>query len=80
MTNTKGKASRANYVIKATSGKKGDMHTYGQDKLVEPKANKWKTHKIKFTVVEGRERVALSTYRWAKDVTMNVDDFKLIKK
>jgi len=80
MTNVNGKATKANYAVKATSGKKGDIHTYGQDKMVEPKANKWKEHKLEFTVIEGREKVTLTIYRWAKDVTLNVDDFKLIKK
>ena len=80
MTNVNGKTATANYVINATAGKKGDMHRYGQEKVVEPKANKWKEHQIEFTVVEGREKVALSVYRWAKDVTLNIDDFKLVKK
>lgn len=80
MTNVNGKAAKANYSVKATSGKKGDTHSYGQDKLVEPKANNWKEHNIEFTVIEGREKVTLSVYRWAKDVTLSVDDFKLVKK
>ena len=80
MTNVQGKAAKANYAVKATSGKKGDIHGYGQDKLVAPKANKWKEHKLEFTVIEGREKVTLTVYRWAKDVTLNVDYFELIKK
>lgn len=80
MTNVKGKASNANYVVNATSGKKDDMHKYGQEKLVAPKANEWKEHTLAFTVIEGREKVSLSVYRWAKNVTLNVDDFKLVKK
>lgn len=79
MTEVDGKSVKANYTINATSGKKGDMHRYGQEK-VEPKGNNWKVHKLEFTVVEGREKVALNVYRWAKDATLNVDDFQLIKK
>ena len=71
---------KTNYTVKVASGKKGDIHQYGGDIVKEPGANKWQQHEIEFTVVEGRESVMLQVYRWAKDVTLNVDDFKLIKK
>ena len=80
MTNAKGNAKKTNYMVKATSGKKGDMHKYAEDKVVEPGENQWKQHKIQFTVIEGREKVALQVYRWAEGITLNVDDFKLEKK
>lgn len=80
MTNAQGAAWKTNYSVKVTAGKKGDIHVYGEDKVKEPGENKWKTHKMEFTVVEGREKVALQVYRWAKGVTLNIDDFKLIKK
>lgn len=71
---------KTNYTVKVASGKKGDIHQYGGDIVKEPGANKWQQHEIEFTVVEGRESVMLQVYRWAKDVTLNVDDFKLVKK
>jgi len=71
---------KTNYVVKVSSGKKGDMHQYGGEKVKEPGANKWQNHEIEFTVIEGREAVMLQVYRWAEGVTLNVDDFKLIKK
>ena len=80
MTNVKGNASKSNYTVKVASGKKGDVHIYGDNKMVAPKANNWKEHKIEFTVIEGREKVAFQVYRWAEGVTLNVDDFKLVKK
>ena len=73
-------AWKSNYSVNVISGKKEDRHIYAEEKLVEPKANKWKTTEIEFTVIEGKEKVTIQLYRWAKDVTMNVDDFKLIKK
>jgi len=80
MTNFSGNGSKVNYTIKVASGKKGDVHSYGEHKKVTPKGNTWKDHKIEFTVIEGREKVAFQVFRWAKDVTLNVDDFKLVKK
>lgn len=71
---------KTNYTVKASSGKKGDIHHYKKIELKEPGANKWQKHEVKFTVIEGREQVMLQVYRWAKDVTLNVDDFKLVKK
>ncbi len=71
---------QTNYSVKVASGKKGDIHQYGTDKVKEPEAGKWQKHEIEFTVIEGRENVMLQVYRWAKDVTLNVDDFKLVKK
>ncbi len=71
---------KTNYSVKVASGKKGDIHQYGTDKVKEPGAGKWQKHEIEFTVIEGRETVMLQVYRWAKDVTLNVDDFKLVKK
>ena len=79
ITNAGGVAWKTNYSVKAMSGKKGDSHEYGGDILKEPGEGKWKEHKMKFTVIEGRERVTLSVYRWAKDIVLNVDDFKLVK-
>ena len=80
MTNVNGAAWKTDYNVKATAGKKGDIYIYGEDKVKEPGENKWKTHKIEFTVVEGREKVADQVRRWAEGVTLNIDDFKLIKK
>lgn len=80
MTTHSDKASKATYNVKATSGNKGDIHTYGEDKTTTPKTNKWKEHKIEFTVIEGREKVAFQVYRWAEGVTLNVDNFNLIKE
>ena len=80
MTNVGQQAWKGNYVVNVSSGKKGDSHSYRKDKIEEPKANKWKKHELEFTVVEGRERVSFNVYRWAKGVTLNVDNFKLVKK
>ncbi|PCI33657.1 MAG: hypothetical protein COB60_07425 [Flavobacteriaceae bacterium] len=80
MTHAKGNVKKTNYSVKATSGKKGNTHKYGEVKVVEPGENKWKQHTIEFTVVKGREKVTLQVYRWAEGVILNVDDFKLIKK
>jgi len=80
MTNVGGKAWKGNYTLKVTSGKKGDIHMYGKEEVKEPTANKWQNHQIKFTVKEGREAVVLQVYRWAKNTTLNVDDFKLTSK
>jgi len=71
---------KTNYSVKVTSGKKGDFHHYKKVELKEPGANKWQLHELEFTVIEGRENVMFQVYRWAKDVTLNVDDFKLVKK
>lgn len=71
---------KSNYTVKVTSGKKGDIHRYGEDKMVEPKNGKWIEHKIEFTVVEGRENVILQVYRFAASMTLSADNFKLIKK
>lgn len=80
MSNTGSQAWKTNYAVKAVSGKKGDMHVYKVDDMKEPGADKWTLHELEFTVVEGKERVALQVYRWAKDVILNVDNFKLVKK
>ena len=32
---------KTNYSVKVASGKKGDMHQYGTEKVKEPGANKW---------------------------------------
>jgi len=80
ITNAKGNAKKTNYSVKASSGKKGDIHKYGEVKLVEPGGNNWKLHRFEFTVIEGREKVALQVYRWAEGVILNIDDFQLIKK
>lgn len=80
MTNVKEQSWKGNYVVKVSSGKKGDVHIYGKEEIKEPAANTWQNHKIKFTVKEGREAVMLQVYRWAKNTTLNVDDFKLISK
>lgn len=80
MTNTGKQGWKSNYAVKATSGNKGDTHVYKVDDMKEPGANKWKQHKLEFTVIEGRERLALQVYRWAPNTTLNVDNFKLVKK
>ena len=73
-------AQNKNFNQDFESLEKDDIHVYGEDKVKEPGENKWKTHKLEFTVIEGREKVALQVYRWAEGVTLNIDDFKLIKK
>lgn len=79
ITNAGGVNWKTNYTVKVTSGKKGDIHEYGSEILKEPGEGSWKVHKMKFTVVEGRERVTMNVYRWAKDIVLNIDDFKLVK-
>lgn len=71
---------KTNYTVKASSGKKGDIHHYAVEEIKEPGANKWQKHEVKFTVIEGREQIMLHVYIWAKVVTLNVDDFRLVKK
>jgi len=80
MTNVGKQAWKGNYTVHISSGKKGDVHSYGKEKIIEPKANIWEKHELEFTVIEGRERVIFNVYRWAKDVILNADDFKLVKK
>jgi hypothetical protein len=71
---------KTNYAVNVTSGGKEDGHTYGKEEVKEPKQGEWKQHTIEFTVIEGKEKVTLHVYRWAKGVTLNVDDFMLSKK
>jgi len=80
VTGFEGKPQNGNYNVKVTSGKKGDRHKYGKQDVKNPEADKWEKHVIKFTVIEGREKVVLQVYRWAKGTTIHVDDFKLEKK
>lgn len=70
---------KGNYTVTASSGKKGDTVTYGKEEIKDPATGVWKTHKISFTVEEGKEVVALQVYRWAEGVSLKIDDFKLIK-
>ncbi len=71
---------KANYNVRVLSGKKGDIHFYAKDDLKKPKANNWRKHEFEFTVIEGREKISFQVYRWAKDVTLNLDNFKIVKK
>lgn len=80
MTNVEGQSWKGNYTLKVSSGKKGDVHIYDKEQIKEPTPDKWQNHKIKFTVKEGREAVVLQVFRWAKNTTLNVDDFKLTSK
>ena len=80
VTDFDGKPQNGNYNVKVTSGKKDDRHKYGKEDIKNPAADKWEKHVIKFTVKEGREKVVFQVYRWAKDTTIHVDDFKLVKE
>ena len=71
---------KTNYAVNVTSGVEEAGHTYGKEEVKEPKQGEWKQHTIEFTLIEGKEKVTLRVYRWAKGVTLNVDDFKLVKK
>ena len=71
---------KTNFTIKATSGKKGDMHMYAKDEVKEATPNEWTHHEIEFTVIEGREETMFQVYRWAPNIELNVDNFKVIKK
>ncbi len=80
VTGIKKKSFKTNYTMKATSGKKGDVHMYAKDEVKEAAPNEWTHHEIEFTVVEGRETTMFQIYRWAKGITLNVDNFKVVKK
>lgn len=80
MTDVDGANWKGNYSIKVLSGAKSSTHFYGKEEIKEPKAGVWKEHKIKFTVEEGKENVCFQVYRWKEGVTLNVDNFKLLKK
>tara|TARA_R110002049_G_scaffold45604_2_gene132933 strand:- start:46214 stop:46768 length:555 start_codon:yes stop_codon:yes gene_type:complete len=77
ITNAGGVNWKTNYAVKVISGAKGNTHIYGENNVKEPGENKWREHKIVFTVLEGKEKVALQVYRWAEGITLNVDDFSL---
>jgi hypothetical protein len=81
ITNAGDKPWRSNYSVEALSGKsKDDSHIYAKNEVKAGKDNKWEKHNLEFTVIDGRENVVLKVYRWAKEVYLHVDDFKLEKK
>lgn len=73
---------KSSYSVKVLSPEEGskENHVYGVNEVKDAVAGQWKKHNIEFTVVEGKEKVVLHVYRWAKGVSLNVDDFTLVKK
>lgn len=80
VTNTSKKSWKTNYTIKATSGKKGAIHKYAADENKEAAPNKWTQHEIEFTVIEGHELVNFQVYRFAENIHLYVDNFRIVKK
>ncbi|GAB1308850.1 hypothetical protein KH5_15330 [Urechidicola sp. KH5] len=74
-----GVAWKRNYSIGISSGKKGDSHSYKNEKIEMPVEGKWESHSFKFKVKEGREKISFQVGRWAEGGVLCVDNFKIVK-
>ncbi len=73
-------AWKRNYSIGISSGKKGDSHSYKNEKVETPAEGEWESYSFKFKVKEGREKVSFQVGRWAEGGVLKVDNFKIVKK
>ncbi len=74
-----GPAWKRTHTLSVTTGKRNESQQLTKQNISEPKAGKWISSSLEFTVPKNKTEISLQLFRFAGGTTMSIDNYLLTK-